>query len=330
MSTIKTFDLVGIGVAAVDDLLYVAEYPTANVKTPITWIERHGGGPACTAVAAVSCLQGKSAYVARLGQDDLSSFIDAALRDRGVDVSCLIHDVTAAPYHSYIVADRAGNRNVFFDTSRFRPVTVGDIPQALIESAKTVLLDHVADPAPVAVAEMINSRGVPILGDIECCSESALRLAQLVDYLVVPAEFAHWASGTRNTLNACGYLSRTHRTATVVTAGAAGCYHREGNNGDVTHVPAFEVQAFDTNGCGDTFHGAFGLGIARGLSVRDSVTFASAAAAIKASSDGGKHRGWNALPTLSDMVLFLRSRDQSELLDKIITMETTECGQCAE
>src|SRR6266702_5589975 len=117
----KFYDVLAIGVAAVDDLLYVSSYPPSNVKVAVTASERHGGGPACTAIAAVATLEGRSAYCARLGNDDLSIYIDRLLQQRHVDTTHIIRDSDAAPYHSSIVVDLHGNRNVFYDASRFRP-----------------------------------------------------------------------------------------------------------------------------------------------------------------------------------------------------------------
>jgi len=48
----------------------------------------------------------------------------------------------------------------------------------------------------------------------------------------------------------------------VVTAGAEGCYLST-KTARGAAFPGFEVDAFDTNGCGDTFHGAFALAVAR-------------------------------------------------------------------
>ena len=317
----KPYDVLAIGVAAVDDLLYISSYPPSNVKVSVIARERHGGGPACTAIAAVGTLEGRSAYCARLGKDDLSIYIERLLQERHVDTTHLIRDSEAAPYHSSIVVDSHGNRNVFYDASMFRPVTADTLADSLILSAELVLLDHVAEPALTEIARKIRDLGVPILGDIEGRSESALLLANLVDHLVVPSDFARWASNSVNLMDACAYLARTNRTTTIVTAGSYGCYYTSGTDSAVTHFPAFKVDTFDTNGCGDTFHGAFALAVARNLSLDHAITFASAAAAIKASGGNGTKRGWNALPTLEDIIVFLRSypgnHHRSKLLERI-------------
>src|SRR5260370_25046746 len=199
----KAYDVLAIGVAAVDDLLYVASYPPSNVKVSVAARERDGGGPACTAIAAVGTLQGKSAYCARLGEDELSLYIERLLHQKHVDTTHIIRDSEAAPYHSCIVVDLHGNRNVFYDASRFRPLTSDSLADSLILSAELVLLDHVAEPAMTEIAKKIHNLGVPILGDIEGHSESALLLANLVDHLVVPLDFSRWSSNSVNPLDAC-------------------------------------------------------------------------------------------------------------------------------
>src|ERR1700730_2655734 len=320
----KPYDVLAIGVAAVDDLLYISSYPPSNVKVSVIARERHGGGPACTAIAAVGTLEGRSAYCARLGKDDLSIYIERLLQERHVDTTHIIRDSEAAPYHSSIVVDSRGNRNVFYDASMFRPLTTDDLTDSLILSAELVLLDHVAEPALTEIARKISNLGVPILGDIEGHSESALLLANLVDHLVVPLDFARWASNSNDPADACAYLAQTRRTTTVVTAGSDGCFYTSATDSSITHLPAFKVETFDTNGCGDTFHGAFALAVARNFPLDHAIAFASAAAAVKASGRNGTKRGWNALPTLEDVILLLRSypdgHHRSGLLERIENM----------
>lgn len=317
----KPYDVLAIGVAAVDDLLYVSSYPPPNVKIAVEAKERHGGGPACTAIATVGVLQGHSAFCARLGTDELSSYVEQQLQQRFVDTSHIIRDYKAGPYHSTIAVDGRGNRNVFYDASMFRPLASEDISDSLLLSAKLVLLDHVSGHALTGIAKKARDLGVPVLCDIEGQSESANQLAALTDYLVVPYEFAQWSSKSINPSEACAYLAQTKRSATVVTVGSDGCYYTNGNQNDVTHLPAIKVDAFDTNGCGDTFHGAFALAIAREFPLSEAILFASAASAVKASGRNGSERGWNAIPTLEDILLLLRSSSynlsQSDLLKRI-------------
>ena len=259
-------------------------------------------------MAAAGTLGGRTAYVARFGDGELARYIVSVLEQHGVDTSHMVDHPGGGPYHSIIVVDSQGHRNVFHDPALYQAVQADDMPDALIESATLVLLDHITEPSLIPVAQKARRLGVQVLGDIEGPTESAKELAALTDYLVVPKAWAAWASDCTGPIEACAALARTPRLATVVTDGAEGCYFSTPSHPAVRHVPAFKVQTFDTNGCGDTFHGGFALAVARGLAVEDAITFASAAAALKAMAAGGKRRGWDALPTLDAVTEFLGSR----------------------
>jgi sugar/nucleoside kinase (ribokinase family) len=291
----------------VDDLWYVSAFPPVDCKIPVHSSIRQGGGPACTAIAAVGSLGGRAAYAARFGDNDLSRYIKSALSLHGVDISHIVHDPTGGPYHSFIVVDGSGHRNVFYDPALYRVIGANDLPDSLIQSTNLILLDHITEPSLAEVAVKAHKLGIPILGDIEGQTESSKSLAALSDYLVVPKAFATWASDATDPLIFCAFLAGTKRRATVVTSGSEGCYFSTEADPVVRHIPAFKVDAFDTNGCGDTFHGAFALAIARRLAVDEAITFASAAAALKAVAGGGKRRGWNALPTLEEVFEFLQA-----------------------
>jgi sulfofructose kinase len=56
----------------------------------------------------------------------------------------------------------------------------------------------------------------------------------------------------------------------------------------IAHEPAFSVEALDTLGAGDTWHGAFALGLAEGMGEHAAIRFASAAAALKCTRFGGR------------------------------------------
>jgi sulfofructose kinase len=304
----KLYDVLGVGIAAVDDLKYVSDYPPIDCKIPVHGSTRQGGGPACTAMAAAGSLGGHAAYVARFGDNELSRYMESVLKEHGVDISHIVDDPTGGPYHSIIVVDAQGHRNVFYDPALYRVVTAEDMPETLIRSAKVLLLDHITEPSLLGVAEKAHRLGVPVLGDIEGQTESSMPLANLTDYLIVPKGFACWASNAPDPRDACAFLAATRRIATVVTNGAEGCYFSTGSEVAVRHCPAFKVDVFDTNGCGDTFHGAFALAVARNLAVEDAIVFAAAAAALKAMAAGGERRGWDALPTMDAVLVFLRSR----------------------
>jgi len=57
--------------------------------------------------------------------------------------------------------------------------------------------------------------------------------------------------------------------------------------GGLQETPALPVDAVDTLGACDIFHGAFALATAEGMELRQALRFASAAAALKRTRFGG-------------------------------------------
>jgi sugar/nucleoside kinase (ribokinase family) len=68
------------------------------------------------------------------------------------------------------------------------------------------------------------------------------------------------------------------RGFTVATLGADGAMALLGDQ--CVRFPAFRVQAVDTTGAGDIFHGAFIYGLLQNWPLRQIMTFANAAAAL--------------------------------------------------
>jgi sulfofructose kinase len=300
-----TLDILAVGIAAVDDILYIDDAPTLNGKYPVRNTTRHAGGLAATAMAAAARLGGAVSYVARLDAGELSRFMTTSCIDYGVQTRHMIRDPAAQPYHSVIVVDAAtGSRTIFYDCRNFQQPQPADLADDLIRSAKLFFLDFLAEPVPLELARKVRRLGVPIVADIEGRSGAVGALLELVDYLVVSEEFAQWKTGQRDLAQACARLAAHPRKATVVTAGAQGCYWTDSPARPVTHQPAFPVLTTDTTGCGDTYHGAFAYALSQNWTVQEAILLASACGALKASGQGG----WPALPTRAAAKDFLAAR----------------------
>jgi ribokinase len=69
-------------------------------------------------------------------------------------------------------------------------------------------------------------------------------------------------------------------------------------------VRAFAVKAVDSTAAGDTFNGAFAVGLMQGASPADAARFAAGAAAISVTREGAQA----SMPTLEEVEEFLRER----------------------
>jgi sugar/nucleoside kinase (ribokinase family) len=79
----------------------------------------------------------------------------------------------------------------------------------------------------------------------------------------------------------------------------------------LVRVPGFPVEAVDTNGAGDVFHGACAVGELRGWPFEWTLAFASAVAAMKCRTLGGR-RGIPGLPQVAE---FLAAHGRKDIAD---------------
>lgn len=317
MSTnVPLFDVLGLGVLAVDELLYVAHYPPPDTKTPVLHREKQAGGLTGTALVAAARLGARCAYAGMLGQDNLSRFVADTFRREGIDLTYVVWRDDAQPVHSFIVVDTtAHTRNIFF----LRGAKTGAAPDAppaeVIHNTRVLFADHHGLPGMVRAARIASEAGVRIVADLEHVGgEGFEELMELTTHLIVSRDFVEQlvpgmpsSPALRTTLlaEAVRHIRRHPAQTVVVTCGAEGCWYLGEGIEEPAHQPAYRVQVVDTTGCGDVFHGAYAAALARGMSLPERIRIASAAAAMKAMHYGGQA----GIPTWQAVMKFLCSQE---------------------
>ena len=186
---------------------------------------------------------------------------------------------------------------IAFDDATTIGLLPGDDVTPLFQG-RTVQLDTCA-LAPTIAALGSDVNRVLIVADVEAEVDSA-SLNQ-VQHLVVPMAFARRLTEETEPVAILNALWNDHRATVVVTDGGDGVWFRDAASADGHHQPSFKVPVIDTTSCGDVFHGAYAVTLARGLDASERVQFAAAAGAICATGRGGRGR----LPTESDIIELL-------------------------
>lgn len=285
-----SIDVLGLGAVAVDDILYVDAFPPADAKVPVGFRHRQLGGLAGTALVTVARLGGRASYAGVLGDDELSEAVTAGLAAEGVDLTHLVRRADTRPIHSTIVVAHEATRNIFFDSNGVVGADERLPTSAVIRRARVLLVDNFGVAGMIRAAETARAARIPVVADFE--SDGAAGFADLlglVDHLILSAGFAERLTRTPDPAEMIARLWGPEREVVAITAGAQGVWYRA-RDGDRTprFQPAFRVDAVDSTGCGDVFHGAYALALARGLDVGGRMGVAAAAAAIKATRLGGQ------------------------------------------
>lgn len=85
---------------------------------------------------------------------------------------------------------------------------------------------------------------------------------------------------------AINQLKALNRGQIVITLGERGLIYEENNQ--IKQLAAYNVNAIDTTGAGDIFHGAFAYGLVKGFTLLSNLKFSSMASAISVETIGGR------------------------------------------
>ena len=309
MMTEPGFDIVGAGTMAVDDFLYVDQYPPSDHKVRVNGTARHLGGQTATALAAAASLGARCACAGVLGRDEFSCAMRDGLAAAGVDLR-FMREGDAAPIHSVVIAESVSkSRTIFYDPHRAVAFPACDAAH-LVHAARVLLIDQLGPETGLEIARLAKQSGIRVVLDLEWPDDDLLYslLAHATDVLVSQS------FGSALTQRQCAVRVRPddpqrivkllhdgNRNCTAVTSGAHGCYAIVGSDPAAIHIPAFPVEVVETTGCGDVFHGAYAVCLARGFDSAAALEFAAAAAAVYAS----RPTGWEHLPSRGDVVQLL-------------------------
>ncbi|CAG1771290.1 partial Sulfofructose kinase, partial [uncultured bacterium] len=113
--------------------------------------------------------------------------------------------------------------------------------------------------------------------------QGTLALMGLVDYLVCSEKFALQLKGDIPTA-----LTELAKIApfVVITLGEHGLIWQHGT--EQSKLPALNINAIDTTGAGDAFHGAFAAAIAKGLTWQETLRYASVAGSLCCTKVGAR------------------------------------------
>jgi sulfofructose kinase len=278
--------LLAVGAPTWDTILKVLLVPPLPAKILAETCVETAGGTASNGARAIAKLGGRIEYWGRVGNDAVGKRIIAGLRDSGIGVRQVRRVSGGRSTISTILVQADGERLVvpYYDGALdpdpdWLPITtLGRFALALVDTRWPAGAARVLDAA--------KAKGVTTVLDADTTPAAILTdLAPRASHVVF-AQPALIAFTRRDDIDAALRDAASRLPGFVgVTLGARGFRWTE--NGTIRTVPAPKVRVVDTLGAGDTFHGAFALGLAEGMDVEAASRFACAAAALKCTRFGG-------------------------------------------
>jgi sulfofructose kinase len=274
------------GIAVEDFLFKVDSFPAPGTKMRASDLVATTGGCAANAAVAVARLGGRARFAGPVGTDDASRRFLDALAKTGVDPSCVLAVEGASIPVSGIFIDRNGEKMVATLHGRGLDGATPPEPAALVADTDVLLVDNRFPAFVLPICRAAAARGIPVVLDIDKATKPDDPLFETASHLIFSSEALIATTGISDPGAALlsvaggvrGFLAVTNGPDDVLWIDVSGALRR---------LPVFPVEAVDTLGAGDSFHGGFALALAEGRDEVAAMRFGAAAAALKCTRFGG-------------------------------------------
>jgi len=296
----KPFDVVGFGLNSVDLITVLPAFPGPNSKMEMADFSQHGGGQVATAMVACSRLGIKAKYVGKVGDDPWGEFSVESIRKEGVDVSAVTQEPGVKNQFAVILVDqKSGERTILWRRDRRLLYRRGELSRKAVCEGRVLHVDGHDMEATLTAVQWAKEEGIVTVMDADRIDEKTGELIRYIDFLITSSSFPIRFTGILDLPEALAALQELCRGFVAATLGPDGAVALI--DGSPVHYGGVDIEAVDTTGAGDVFHGAFIYGLVRGWRMDQIFPFANAVAGLKCTRSGGR-----AVPSLQQVERYVR------------------------
>jgi len=268
-----------------------------------------GGKGANQAVAAAR--QGAEvSFIGAVGNDGFGQFSQQCLSAEGIDINHLSTINGVATGVAGILVEDGGDNSIVLAAGANACLTPAhiDAARATIGAAKLLVCQLETPLATVEHAiSVAQAQGVKVILNPAPAQALSQALLAQVDVLILNETEATLLSGITVKDTATAEQASLAMTAmgvntVILTMGGHGALITEKSGSQF--IPAIKVDVVDTTAAGDTFVGAFAVGIANGLSVLAASVEAQYTAALTVTKLGAQ----TSIPQRQDVIQFMTAR----------------------
>jgi sugar/nucleoside kinase (ribokinase family) len=178
----------------------------------------------------------------------------------------------------------------------------------LLTDCQAVLVESRCASFCIDLCAEARRRGIAVIVGVDRAMALTDELLTAASHLLFASEQVQQTAGIADDGEALKRLAGLTPAFLAATRGPRGTIWLN-EAGALEETPAFPVDAVDTLGAGDIFHGAFTLRLTEGGDAREALRFAAAAAALKCT----RHGGGLAAPQRIEVEELLRSHPRLTL-----------------
>jgi sulfofructose kinase len=277
------------GTIVLDEVFRVERFPPPDGKKLAQGFFEVHGGCAANAAIAIARLGGRAVLAGPIGgpagADANGDRVLTALAREHVDCTGCRRVAGVSTGISAIFIDAAGDRMIVTHRDeRLAAVAPADAAH-LVASADAVIADNSLPEFVRPICMAARARGLAVVLDADRATEVSDDLFRVASHVVFSSECLRLTTGLDDLAAGLERIAAMTQSVLAVTNGAHDVLWRRDRT--LRRSPVFPVNAVDTLGAGDVFHGAFALALAEGRNLPAAIRFAAAAAGLKCTRLGG-------------------------------------------
>lgn len=278
-----------IGHSSFDITCLVDEYPKENTKYRLDNSVKCGGGPAGNAAYLLGKWGIDTCLSTVVGSDDFGEKLKKEYSSVGLDANYIETSYDQDTSLSFVMVNKGtGSRTVFNITGEFIPLKKFNydfVPDIIFTDG------HDYGATQTAVNKFPNAIKVVDAGRI---TNELLEICKYMNYIVCSKGFAETVTGLKFDFNSSSTLVSVYtalmnkypKAEIIITLEEHGALYKDNNQ--IKIMPGLKVEAKDTTGAGDIFHGAFVYGLANSFPIEKCVTFANIAGGLSVTKIGSR------------------------------------------
>jgi sulfofructose kinase len=284
----STFDVVGVGLNATDTLILLPRFPAYGGKVPFEREVLSPGGQVASAMVTCAGLGMRAKYIGTLGDDERGRVQLDSLRASSVNLDDIEIRPNCPNQSAYILVDQStGERTVVWKRDPCLRIDPASLTPEKITCAGLLHIDGHDTPAVARAAEIARQNQIPVTVDVDTIYPGFDHVLPNVDYLISGSEFPTRWTKEPDPLRALAMIQDEYgMRMAAMTLGAHGALGRF--DGKYIYSPGFVVDAVDTTGAGDVFHGAFCYAVSESMPLSEALEFSNAMAALNCTALGAR------------------------------------------
>jgi sulfofructose kinase len=301
-------NVVGVGINATDTIVRLPYFPALDSKVELLSVDVRPGGQVASAIVACRRWGLAGRYVGKIGDDAAGQLQIDEMKREGVDAHWIVARDSLSQSSYILVDEQSGERAVLWKRDSSIALCPEDLRREWLVGTAALLVDGHDTDAAVQAARWARDERVPVVGDFDNKYPRVEALLEFVDYPIMSKDFPERLTGEKDLLKSLPAIFRRFKCRlTAATLGRLGVIAWDGEK--FLQVRGFRVNAVDTTGAGDIFHGAFLHGLIKNLSLQEILEFSCAAAALNCTAPGARGH----IATLDEIAAFRQSADRSEI-----------------